>query len=41
MNCTFSHFLQREMTPSVLADSLITEIDTDESKIKDLMITRT
>ncbi|EDW49534.1 mitochondrial intermediate peptidase [Drosophila sechellia] len=36
-----ANFLQREMTPSVLADSLITEIDADESKIKDLMITRT
>ncbi|XP_017015273.1 mitochondrial intermediate peptidase [Drosophila takahashii] len=35
-----ANFLQREMTPSVLADSLITEIDSDELKIKDLMVSR-
>ncbi|XP_016984024.1 mitochondrial intermediate peptidase [Drosophila rhopaloa] len=35
-----ANFLQREMTPTVLADSLITEIDTDESKIKELMVSR-
>ncbi|KAH8234093.1 hypothetical protein KR038_001299 [Drosophila bunnanda] len=35
-----ANFLQREMTPSVLADSLINEIDTDESKIKELMVSR-
>ncbi|KAH8372959.1 hypothetical protein KR009_008978 [Drosophila setifemur] len=35
-----ANFLQREMTPRILADSLITEIDTDESKIKDLMVSR-
>ncbi|XP_034102528.1 mitochondrial intermediate peptidase [Drosophila albomicans] len=35
-----ANFLQREMTPRVLADSLIHEIDTDESKIKELIISR-
>ncbi|XP_050743531.1 mitochondrial intermediate peptidase isoform X2 [Drosophila biarmipes] len=35
-----ANFLQREMTPSVLADSLITEIDSDELKIKELMVSR-
>ncbi|EDV38196.1 uncharacterized protein Dana_GF13838 [Drosophila ananassae] len=35
-----ANFLQRDMTPNVLADSLITEIDSDESKIKDLIISR-
>ncbi|KAH8241996.1 hypothetical protein KR026_007496 [Drosophila bipectinata] len=34
------NFLQRDMTPNVLADSLITEIDSNESKIKDLIISR-
>ncbi|XP_030370553.1 mitochondrial intermediate peptidase [Scaptodrosophila lebanonensis] len=35
-----ANFLQREMTPNILAKSLIHEIDTDESKIKDLIVTR-
>jgi len=35
-----TNFLQREMTPSVLANSLINEIDSDELKIKDLMVGR-
>ncbi|XP_033253613.1 mitochondrial intermediate peptidase-like [Drosophila miranda] len=35
-----ANFLQREMTPSVLANSLIHEIDTDETKIKELIVSR-
>ncbi|XP_037728638.1 mitochondrial intermediate peptidase [Drosophila subpulchrella] len=35
-----TNFLQREMTPSVLANSLINEIDSDELKIKELMVGR-
>ncbi|ALC41377.1 CG7791 [Drosophila busckii] len=33
-----ANFLQRELTPSILADSLIHEIDLDESKIKQLIV---
>ncbi|XP_068144208.1 mitochondrial intermediate peptidase [Drosophila tropicalis] len=35
-----ANFLQREMTPSILAHSLINEIDTDESKIKELIVSK-
>ncbi|EDW01834.1 mitochondrial intermediate peptidase [Drosophila grimshawi] len=35
-----ANFLQRELTPRILADSLIHEIDMDESKIKELIISR-
>ncbi|KAH8272625.1 hypothetical protein KR018_010190 [Drosophila ironensis] len=35
-----ANFLQREMTPQVLADSMIKEIDSGASKIKDLMISK-
>ncbi|XP_041673983.1 mitochondrial intermediate peptidase isoform X1 [Drosophila eugracilis] len=33
-----ANFLQRSMTPTALADTLINEIDTDEAKIKELII---
>ncbi|KAH8297311.1 hypothetical protein KR044_010304 [Drosophila immigrans] len=35
-----ANFLQRELTPRILADSLIHEIDMDESKIKELIVSR-